>query len=101
MSAASLTQPEPGRVEVHGELSFDTVPALVEPMRKILAERDHVAVDLAAVSRGDSAGVALLVEWMNLAERLQKSIAFLNIPQQMLSIARVSSLDQMLPLARN
>lgn len=101
MSEARLETGAGGRVAVHGELRFETVPGLVEPMRRILAGEDRVQVDLAAVSRADSAGVALLVEWLALAERMHKAIEFLNIPQQMLAIARVSSLDQVLPLARN
>ncbi len=60
-----------------------------------------VAVDLREVERSDSAGVALLVAWMRSARQAQRDIRFLNMPSQMLNIARVSGLDAILPLARD
>jgi phospholipid transport system transporter-binding protein len=53
------------------------------------------------VERSDSAGLALLVECLRQAHQSGKSLRFFNIPAQMLAIARVSSLDQVLPLQRD
>jgi len=50
------------------------------------------------VVRADSAGLALLVEWMRAARRAGRPLRYRAIPPQMLAIARVSSLDQVLPL---
>jgi phospholipid transport system transporter-binding protein len=52
------------------------------------------------VTRSDSAGLALLIEWLRESERLGKSITFLNMPAQMQSISRLCGLDGVLPSGR-
>lgn len=54
-------------------------------------------VDLAEVRRIDSAGLALLVEWLRQAQRKGISIHFKNIPSQMWSIVTVYGLEEILP----
>lgn len=101
MSKASIQVGENGRLEIHGDLSFDSVPWLWNQCRARFSERDELDIDLSQVERSDSAGVALLVECLRLAHQSGKTIRFFNIPAQMLAIARVSSLDQVLPLQRD
>lgn len=100
MSRAAVQRAPDGRLILEGELSFATVTRLNGDALKLLGETDAIRIDLQGIARSDSAGLALLVEWMRTAHRLGKPIQFLNIPQQMLAIARVSSLDQVLPLGR-
>ncbi len=100
MNHAALRTGPGGRLILEGELSFTTVVRLLSDFRRLLDQYTEIKVDLQGVERADSAGLALLVEWMRNAKALGKSIQFLNIPQQMLAIARVSSLDQVLPLSR-
>ena len=89
-----------GRLVIAGELSFETVVRVRGEAEPLLERAAEIQIDLQGISRSDSAGLALLVEWMRAAKRRGKPIQFLNIPQQMLAIARVSSLDQVLPLSR-
>jgi phospholipid transport system transporter-binding protein len=98
-TSAVVKQDESGRFQLSGELSFLTVPDLVHRTRGLFDDSGDIEVDLEGVTRSDSAGLALLVEWMNTARHHDKQIQFLNIPLQMLAIARVSSLDQVLPLS--
>ncbi len=100
MSQAALRTGPEGRLLLEGDLNFNTVVRLLGEFRSLLDQGTDIQVDLQGVSRADSAGLALLVEWMRNAKAVGKSIQFLNIPQQMLAIARVSSLDQVLPLSR-
>jgi phospholipid transport system transporter-binding protein len=86
---------------VSGELSFATVPALLEQGSVLLAGcGERIRLDLGGVTRADSAGLALLIEWLRIARRRRAVIEFRNIPPQMLAIARVSGLDSVLPLAQ-
>lgn len=89
-----------GHFRIVGELTFNTVP---EAAKKGLALFDEAVgelhIDLQEVSRTDSAGLALLITWMRYAQVNNKSLQLFNIPDQMLAIARISSLDQILPLA--
>jgi phospholipid transport system transporter-binding protein len=85
-------------LRVSGELSFKTVPALVASNKNFLKNGDSIDIDLADVSRADSAGVALLIEWQRQAQKQNKSICFINIPSQMLAIVRLSGVDDLLSL---
>lgn len=101
MSEASIKLNNKGRLEIHGDLSFASVPELWRQCCARFSERDTLDIDLSGVQRSDSAGLALLVECQRRAHRLGKALRFFNIPAQMLAIARVSSLDQVLPLQRD
>jgi phospholipid transport system transporter-binding protein len=79
-----------------GDLSFTTVPALRGGLDMKSANRSRLSIDLAGVTRSDSAGLALLIEWLRESERLGKTVTFMNMPVQMQSIARVCGLDGIL-----
>lgn len=97
--SVQLEQQSAGHWRVSGELSFQTVPELDERVDSLFEGQSRVELDLRDVQRADSAGVALLVEWAGEARRRAVEIRYLNVPGQMLAIARVSSLDQVLPFA--
>lgn len=101
MSAPRLEQ---GRLEghfrLHGALTFDTVPDLLERSMPLLAGCPALEIDLAQVERVDSAGLALLTEWARLAAGLQQQLAYINMPPQMRDLVRVSGLDNVLPFGR-
>lgn len=99
--SATLETAADGQFRLAGDLSADTVPTLAHRSGDLFKGQGPVDVDLSGVQRSDSAGVALLVEWMVEAHRREREIRYLNIPAQMLSIARVSSLDHVLPLIRD
>jgi phospholipid transport system transporter-binding protein len=99
MSGATI-QPQDGNTyRIAGELNMQTVPALLQEVEQVLNRtRGEVCFDLQQVNRSDSAGLALLVEWMQFARQRQRELTFKNLPQQMQDIARVSGLDGLLPL---
>ncbi len=96
--SASIELIEDGRLRVSGELSFKTVPALVANNKDFLSNGNSIDIDLSDVSRADSAGVALLIEWQRQAQKQNKSICFINIPSQMLAIVHLSGVDDLLSL---
>jgi phospholipid transport system transporter-binding protein len=51
------------------------------------------------VTRADSAGLALLIEFLRTAGHAGNSVHFVNVPEQLLSIARVSGLESILSLS--
>ncbi len=88
-----------GRIRLVGELSFATVPGLLARTPALFATPDRQApieIDLEDVTRSDSAGLALLVEWHRLACRQQRPIRFHNVPDQIEAFARVSHLEGLL-----
>jgi phospholipid transport system transporter-binding protein len=101
MSEISPDPSDPDLLRVSGELSYATVPELLERGAALLAGRSaRVRLDLGGVIRADSAGLALLIEWLRIARGRRADIEFRNIPPQMLVIARVSGLDRMLAVDR-
>ncbi len=95
-----LKRREDGCFILSGTLTFKTVPVIWRQGLDLFGEAPSLMLDLSAIKRSDSAGVALLVEWMRFARSHNKPISYINMPQQMLAIVRASSLDAILPLTR-
>lgn len=87
-----------GSFQLCGELSFANVPALLREGRNLFDGQGQVTLDLKEVTRSDSAGLALLVEWTRQAREHGSRLIFRNISPQMLAIAQVSGLDHILSL---
>jgi len=85
MNAASRT--------VSGELTFETVPALYRESLGWFAGSPALVIDLAPVTRADSAGLALLIEWLRGAEKAGCQLKFTNIPQQVQNLIRINGLN--------
>ena len=98
MARAELIDNGPGNWLLQGELGFDSVSAVLQHAGANMLVSGRLEVDLNGVSRADSAGLALLVEWLRESEKAGNEIAFINVPQQLLSIARVCGLDEILSL---
>ena len=54
---------------------------------------------MAGVTRCDSAAVALLLEWVRLAESRGARIAFRSLPRALEAIASISDVEDLLPRA--
>lgn len=93
-----LTQTAPGQFLLEGELNFFNVNRALSKADTLFHRLPEIRVDLRGVTRSDSAGLALLIEWTRSAGRANQKILFDNLPQQMLSIAGISGLDGILPM---
>ena len=85
----------PSRQTLTGELTFGTVPDLYQASLKWFAD-PSLAVDFAQVSKADSAGLALMTEWRRLAHEKNCKVEFLNIPEQVQELIKVSDLQDVL-----
>lgn len=91
-----------GDVKVHpiaGELTFETVAKVDAATAPVFAASDAVTLDLAGVTRADSAGLALIIGWVRRAQRQNKTLRLKNVPEKLLAIARVTGVEPFLPLA--
>jgi phospholipid transport system transporter-binding protein len=86
-------------VALQGTLDFTTVPGLLEQGRKYLSGSAPLVLDLAAVERANSAGLALLLEWLEAAGRRGQPLVLANLPQSLDDIARMSNVLDLLPMA--
>jgi len=85
----------PGRQTLSGALSFETVPDIYHASLAWFGEKS-LTVDFAQVSKADSAGLALMTEWLRMAREKNCRIEFLNIPEQVQELIRVSGLQDVL-----
>ncbi|MDX9766411.1 MAG: STAS domain-containing protein [Ectothiorhodospiraceae bacterium] len=97
MSEARLEPAGDGRWRLAGELSFASVGSLLPDGRELL-NGGEVVLDLSGVTRADSAGVALLVEWLRQARAAGVTLRYAGLPPQMRSLIDLSDLDDILPL---
>lgn len=94
--AVHLEEGGDGNWKLAGELGFATVSGLLKDTPRRFFEGGNVQLDLSGITRADSAGLALLVEWLRESVDRGSSIDFLNMPEQLLSIAHVCGLADIL-----
>lgn len=100
MSETAIQPQDDNSYLISGELNMQTVPDLLQQVEPILSRsQGEVCFDLRAVTRSDSAGLALLVEWMQFARQRDRKLSFRNLPEQLRDIARISGLEDLLPLS--
>ena len=87
-----------GEFELAGVLDFTTVPEIMK-QNPVFSETtvDTINIDLGGITKSNSAGIALLIEWLRQARNNNKAIYFQNIPDQLLEIAKISDLESILP----
>ena len=79
-----------GRFAVRSELTFKSATDILSQSKQLFADCERISVDMHDVREADSAGLALLLEWVSWARHLDRKITFENIPQQILAIAQIS-----------
>lgn len=85
-----------GRAKVAGALDFWTVSALLPVGAQAIRQGETVAIDLAGVGESDSAGLALLIEWLSIAHAAGRRLRFENIPSQVHQLASLSDVDDLI-----
>ena len=85
-----------GRFAVRSELTFKSATDILEQSKRLFAEYERISVDMSDVQDADSAGLALLIEWVSWARRFDREIVYENIPQQILAIAQISEVTDLL-----
>lgn len=94
-----VTDEAGGSVRLKGALTVETVPTLAA---EGLPDADGTAcfhLDLSGVHHADSAGLALLVDWLASARAAGCELVFEQAPAQLVAIARVSGVAGLLSLA--
>ncbi len=99
MSRATLNCADDGILTINGEFGFATASDLLTQGQNLVNRRKELTIDLSGVTGSDSAGLALMLEWMDQFKAAGQQLHFLNVPESLLEIARVSNLADLLPLA--
>ena len=79
-----------------GRLTMSTVPALYESGLQHLSAED-LLVDFSKVEAVDSAAVSMLLAWSRAAQSKKRSLRVVNLPDDLMSLAKLYGVDEMLP----
>jgi phospholipid transport system transporter-binding protein len=85
-----------GVIRLSGTLDFESAPRLYARTASIFAEGDDVVIDGSALDSANSAGLALLLEWLAEARRRECTMSFRVLPEALLALARLSGVDDLL-----
>jgi phospholipid transport system transporter-binding protein len=98
MTRARLEALGAGRFRVSGVLDASTAGDVLEESepRFTQAQEPMIEVDLGGVGESDSAGLALLIEWLRMARQAGKKIHFANVPAQIEALARISEVEDLI-----
>ena len=88
------------QVKLFGQLNFETVSNLLNKPEIDFdcIENDQIEVDLSHISRFNSASLALLIEWMKMADQKGLQIKYHSAPEQLMKIAQAYGFHHELPL---
>ena len=94
----TLTPGADGTLQVSGALNIGTVTRIRQASLAYFIDPASVprSIELAGVTSADSAGLALLIEWLRLGRQQNCTIKYMNLPSQMLPLARLFGVDHLL-----
>lgn len=94
MTKLSITDQGAGHFAVDGDLTFSTIDQQTVKSVAFLSSSKHITIDLLGVVSTDSAGLALMIEWIKYTRHHRTQLSFKNIPEQLLNLAKLSGLDK-------
>ncbi|MDD1620269.1 MAG: STAS domain-containing protein [Methylococcaceae bacterium] len=94
MARLRLTEESPGYYTLEGSLTFASIDKQTPRSFGYLKGIDSICIDLSQVAATDSAGLALMIEWIRLSRTSRVHLNFKNIPEQLLALAKLSGLDE-------
>jgi phospholipid transport system transporter-binding protein len=96
VSRARLESLGEGRFRVSGVLNASTATEMLEESASRFAQAPKIDVDLGGVGESDSAGLALLIEWLRIGKQSGKEVHFANVPAQIEALARISEVEDLI-----
>jgi phospholipid transport system transporter-binding protein len=97
-AGVEISEPTPGRLVVTGELTFATARDARHVGTLVLegSRAPNVVIDCAGVTRADSAGLAVLLDWLAWGRRKSRPVRLENLPASLVAIAKISEVDGLL-----
>jgi phospholipid transport system transporter-binding protein len=87
-----------GKVQVRGALTFGTARRVRAAALKLVQDPSAPAleVDCSTVTASDSAGLAVLLDWLALARRYGRAVRFKELPAPIRAVAQISEVESLL-----
>jgi phospholipid transport system transporter-binding protein len=96
-----ISEATSGRITVTGELTFASARDARQLGVLVLesSRADRLVIDCGGVTRADSAGLAVLLDWLAWGRRKSRPISLENLPASLVAIAKISEVDELLTAA--
>lgn len=97
-TAVRITEPTPGRFELSGPLSFETVTVAREAGRRRFeaSAAATLELDCRGVGNVDSAALALLLDWLAWARAAGRRMHIAGLPAHLRELAAISEVEDLL-----
>ena len=96
---ASIKLQAPSHMTLEGQLNKETVASLRREFSGLIDKAGGaIDIDLVNVTRSTSVGLSLLLCYLRKAKSADKTISFVNMPEPLYEMARVSGIDGVLPI---
>jgi phospholipid transport system transporter-binding protein len=82
--------PDGDNYRIQGRITIANASALLAEGLKLFV-RDGLVVDLSQLEEVDSSAVSLVLEWLREAQRNQRKLSFVNLPDNLKSLATLYS----------
>ncbi len=77
-------------------MTFQTAGKVLRVSERLFDEHTQIELDLGGVTETDSAGLALMLEWITWANHTVREIRFVNVPEKIDAIAKTTEVDHLL-----
>lgn len=85
-----------GKFALSGHMGFQTAGRILRESEEMFERHTLLEVDLSGVTHTDSAGLALLLEWITWANHTVREIRFTGMPEKIDAIAKTTEVDHLL-----
>jgi phospholipid transport system transporter-binding protein len=85
-----------GHFALAGEVTFDTAEQILRASEQPFEEHTRLEIDLSGVTLSDSAGLALLLEWVTWANHTVREIRYSGMPERVMAIAKTTEVHDLL-----
>ena len=96
MSDFSLDDRGGGKFALSGRMGFHTAGRILRESEEMFEPHTRIEVDLSGVTHTDSAGLALLLEWITWANHTVREIRYVGMPEKIDAIAKTTEVDHLL-----
>jgi len=83
------------RYLISGDLNFNNVMSVYQKSLQQTEKSSELIFDFSQLHSTDSAGLALMVEWIKLSKQLNKPIHFHHLSEDIMSLAKAAGVDGM------
>lgn len=87
-----------GIFTLKGALTFATINKATSQRIDFTRSGSAASIDLLGITHSDSAGLALMIEWLKISKKQHCTLSFINIPAQLQALAKISGINENLTL---